>query len=62
MAVFRRGTPHGWIGDIPVGGQVIPISAVGDSALWKNAQKNEKKNITSDSTNNINPILIPRTT
>lgn len=33
MAVFKRGTPHGWIGLIPVGGHDIPISAVGASAL-----------------------------
>lgn len=62
IAVLSRGTPQGWIGFIPVGGQVIPISAVGDRALWKKAQKNEKKNITSEATNKMNPIFIPRTT
>ena len=62
MAVFKRGTPQGWIGLIPVGGQVIPISAVGERALWKNAQKNLKKNMTSDNINKVNPIFIPRTT
>jgi len=33
MAVLSRGTPQGCMGVIPVGGQVIPISAVGDRAL-----------------------------
>jgi hypothetical protein len=45
-----------------VGGQSIPISAVGERALWKKAQKKEKKNIISDSINNIKPIFSPRTT
>jgi len=62
MAVFKRGTPHGLIGLIPVGGHTHPISGVGAKALWKNAQKKEKKNITSESTNRIKPIFIPRTT
>jgi hypothetical protein len=38
-----------------VGGQVQPISGVGAKALWKNAQKNEKKNKTSDKMNKIIP-------
>lgn len=62
MAVFSKGTPQGCMGEIPVGGQVIPISAVGERALWKNAQKKEKKNIISEITNRTNPIFIPRTT
>lgn len=62
IAVFNSGTPQGWIGVIPVGGQVIPISAVGDSALWKKAQKKEKKNMISDNINRTNPILSPRAT
>lgn len=45
-----------------MGGHLIPISAVGDKALWKKAQKKEKKNIISETTNNINPIFNPRTT
>ena len=28
---------------IPFGGQIIPISIVGDNLLWKNAQKKEIK-------------------
>jgi len=62
MAVFSKGTPQGLIGCIPVGGQTQPISGVGARALWKKAQKNEKKNITSDRINRIKPIFIPRTT
>lgn len=62
IAVLSSGTPHGWMGVMPVGGQVIPISAVGDKALWKNAQKNEKKNMISERMNRIKPILSPRTT
>lgn len=60
--MFKRGTPQGLIGLVPAGGQDIPISSVGDSALWKNAQKKEKKNITSDAINKIKPILSPLTT
>jgi len=59
MAVFSKGTPQGCIGLIPVGGHVIPISGVGESALWKKAQKNEKKNIISDMINKMKPIFSP---
>lgn len=58
-AVFNRGTEKGLIGEIPVGGHVQPISGVGASLLWKNAQKNAKKNITSEMMNRINPIRRP---
>ena len=33
IAVLSKGTPQGWIGVMPVGGQDIPISAVGERAL-----------------------------
>jgi len=33
IAVFKRGTPQGCIGVTPVGGHVIPSSAVGERAL-----------------------------
>jgi hypothetical protein len=36
-----------------VGGQVDPSSIVGDSLEWKNAQKNDTKNKTSDTINRI---------
>ena len=44
---------------IPIGGQTAPISIVGPKEEWKKAQKNEKKNITSDVINNNIPYLKP---
>jgi len=43
MIVFNNGTWSGLKGVTPVGGHWRPISIVGDSLLWKKAQKNEKK-------------------
>ena len=40
-------------GCIPVGGQVDPSSIVGDSLVWKNAQKNDWKNKISETMNRI---------
>jgi hypothetical protein len=40
-----------------VGGQVDPSSIVGDSLVWKNAQRNDTKNNTSDT---INKIILHR--
>lgn len=54
-AVLRRGTLNGLIGEIAVGGQVQPSSGVGARALWKKAQKNEKKKQTSERINKIIP-------
>ena len=59
-AVFRRGTENGFNGQIPVGGQMHPISGVGASLLWKKAQKNALKNMTSDVINKIIPHSNPR--
>jgi len=53
--VFNNGTSNASIGTIPIGGHTPPISIVGPNELWKNAQKNEKKNITSDKINNNIP-------
>ena len=58
-AVFRRGTLNGFSGVIPAGGQQHPSSGVGDNLLWKNAQKNAKKNSTSDVINRIIPHRKP---
>ena len=44
---------------IPVGGQVDPSSIVGDSLVWKNAQKNNKKSKTSETINRIIPHRSP---
>jgi hypothetical protein len=58
-AVFRSGTLNGFSGIIPVGGQQHPSSIVGDNLLWKNAQKNAKKNSTSEVINKIIPHRRP---
>jgi len=58
-AVFKSGTLNGFNGVIPVGGQQQPNSGVGDRLLWKNAQKNAKKNKTSDVINKIIPHRSP---
>jgi len=59
--VFNSGTEKGLRGSIPTGGQITPISTEGDKLLWKKAQKKEKKNNTSDTINNKNPIFNPNT-
>ena len=53
IAVFSRGTCKELNGWIPVGGRVDPISIVGDSLVWKNAQKNDTKNNISETINGI---------
>ena len=55
MVVLSSGIWNGLKGWIPKGGQYIPISIVGERLLWKNAQKKEKKNKTSDKVNKIIP-------
>jgi hypothetical protein len=57
--VFSSGTLNGFNGVIPDGGQVHPISGVGRSLLWKNAQKKAKKKQTSDKINNNIPYRSP---
>jgi hypothetical protein len=59
IAVFNNGTCRGLYGWIPAGGQVDPSSIVGDSLEWKNAQKNDTKNKTSDTINKIIPHRSP---
>jgi len=49
-------------GVIPNGGHRVPISTEGDSLLWKKAQKNEKKNNTSEVIKRIIPQRRPDTT
>jgi hypothetical protein len=58
-AVFNSGILKGFRGVIPAGGQQQPSSGVGDSLLWKNAQKNAKKNNTSEVINKIIPHRNP---
>lgn len=59
IAVFNNGTSNGFNAVIPAGGHTDPISTVGANAEWKNAQKNDTKNITSDNINNSTPNLSP---
>jgi len=47
---------------IPFGGQILPISIVGVILAAKKAQKKAKKNITSETINNIIPYLKPNCT
>lgn len=71
-AVFSKGIEKGLMALIPVGGQTQPNSVVGESLLWKKAQKKAKKNITSETMKRIiphrrpvvtkevwNPIIVP---
>lgn len=57
--MFSKGTPQGLNGTILTGGQIPPISIAGDRLAWKYAQKNAKKNITSDTINKIIPERSP---
>lgn len=57
--VFKRGSWKGFNALIPTGGHVHPNSGVGERLLWKKAQKNETKNITSEIINKIIPIRNP---
>jgi len=51
--VFNKGTSIGSKTSIPFGGQIAPISTTGAKAEAKKAQKNAKKNMTSETINNI---------
>jgi len=55
ISVFNRGISTGLKTSIPLGGQIDPISSVGARAAAKKAQKNAKKNITSETINKIIP-------
>jgi hypothetical protein len=62
ITVFNKGMFIGSNILIPFGGHIIPSSGVGESLLPKNAQKNEKKNNTSDRINKIIPVFNPSIT
>ena len=62
MIVFSKGTENGLKGWIPTGGHWAPTSTLGDRLLWKNAQKKEEKNITSDTMNKTIPHRMPVST
>jgi hypothetical protein len=59
IRVLRRGICTGLKGKIPLGGQIIPSSIVGERLLWKKPQKNEMKKNTSDVINRIIPHRSP---
>lgn len=58
IIVLSIGILIGLNGLIPEGGHCIPISMEGDKLQWKKAQKNDRKNITSDMINKIIPHFI----
>jgi len=60
--VLSKGIPRASISWKKTGGHTAPIKILGDNALWKKAQKNEKKNIISEIINNTIPAKIPRCT
>jgi len=62
IRVFRRGMFIGSNGMIAAGGHLWPNSTLGEILLWKNAQKNDKKNSTSDVINKIIPACRPVST
>jgi hypothetical protein len=53
--VLTNGTSKAFNTSIPAGGHTPPISIEGNTLEWKNAQKNAKKNITSETINNNIP-------
>jgi hypothetical protein len=55
IKVLTNGTSKGLKASIPLGGQMLPISTVGEILAAKNAQKKAKKNITSETINKIIP-------
>lgn len=57
--VFKSGILIGLKGMIDFGGHICPSSIVGEILLWKNAQKNETKNNTSEAINNTIPVFKP---
>ena len=59
IMVFSKGILNGSKLWIPSGGHVEPSSIDGETLLWKNAQKNLKKNITSEIMNKAIPNFKP---
>lgn len=57
--VFNKGILIGLNVLILRGGHAWPNSMVGEILLWKNAQKNEAKNNTSEEINRIIPVFSP---
>lgn len=61
-AVFNKGITNGLNGEIIVGGQILPISGVGDNLEWKKDQKNDKKKKISDVIKRSIPTFNPNVT
>jgi hypothetical protein len=59
ITVFAKGKCKGFKVSIPLGGHTAPIDTAGAILLWKNAQKNAKKNITSLLINKTRPKRKP---
>jgi hypothetical protein len=59
IKVFSNGIFKGLRVFIPIGGQIEPRMILGDRLEGKKAQKNEKKNITSETMNRMMPSLKP---
>ena len=57
--VFNNGNSKGLTVLIPLGGQNVPISVLGETALWKKAQKIAKKKYASLTINNPIPMFNP---
>lgn len=57
--VFSKGSSKGSIACTPTGGHCIPNSTVGDSELWKYAQKIAIKNNVSETINKAIPMNKP---
>lgn len=57
--VLTRGRPQTFKCCVPKGGHTLPIAVEGTRLRWKNAQKNAKKNITSETINRIIPRRRP---
>ncbi len=57
ISVLSSGKPSGLMTGMSLGGQTPPMlsTALGNSALSKNAQNQARKNITSDAMNRIIP-------
>jgi hypothetical protein len=52
---LARGDINGSNVSIPTGGHIAPTATAGDKLAWKNARKNGKNNIASDSKNKTIP-------
>lgn len=59
ITVFNKGNPQASKVIIPLGGKAKPTPIAGAKLQWKKPQKKLKKNISSETINNIIPKRIP---